>query len=540
MTRQEGQALEIAVSKLAERLQREPRLEAETMRARRDFFGAEGAARPQPAAAEFRFAEWLVLERESEVLGAVPADVRSYTEGIELRDSLSGVFLVAAADGGEVSVRDLQGEDEFDLSVPEGSLQVGDLVVGRLYNTSEGHRPSSAAAVFRPGTSLAEAFRHDVERLDLGRRLQQVELEHLLLRRPEQGASPTAEPANTLPLERLEAELDQLLLAAGSERSAAAISQQLSEADRPGRVMGPLLEELAFDTGIDLDRARQLLLQLWNAWLVRRGPEAGPGAAPTVPPGATLGERMVRALDEGLRRHQDVDEVFAQLERMAGLDQGAADDDENPFDREPEGADETAAGNLDALVQEYLWETGREQQPAAAALRIWAGLQANAALPHDDIELVTSQDLLRLLLHVYLGAPATARAAAVQTAFAELRRFYEWLDETQELHLSAVLEGCRGGLLDQVDRLAEASQLLSVGPAGATRPTLLRVEDLGSDGFGVQDDEGENHWLRADRAAVAALRVGDLLLGAIERDPAGAKFVGLVVALPHDARALME
>ncbi len=540
MTRQEGQALEVAVSKLAERLQLEPRLQAETMRARRDFFGAEGAARPQPAAAEFRFAEWLVLERQSEVLGAVPAEVRSYATDVDLRDSLAGVFLVDTVDDDDVSVRDLQSDEAIDLSVPSGSLQVGDLVVGRLYNTSEGHRPSSAAAVFRPGASLAEAFARDVDRLDLGRRLSQAELEHLLLRRPEQGASPTAEPVNILPLERLEADLDQLLLAGGSERSATTISQQLSEADRPGRVLGPLLEELAFHTDIDLERARQLLLQIWNAWLSRRGPQDGGDAVPPAPPGATLGERMVRALDEGLRRHQDVDEVFAQLERMAGLDQGAADDDENPFDDEPDEGDETAAGNLDALVQEYLWETGREQQPAAAALRIWPGLQANAALPHDDVELVTSQDLLRLLLHVYLGAPATTRAAAVHTTYAELRRFYDWLQQTQELELGGVLEDCRGGLLDQVDRLNQASQLLSAGDGGATRPTLLRVEDLGEDGLGVQDDEGEGHWVRTGPAAVAALRVGDLLLGAIERSPAGATFVGMVVALPHDARALME
>ena len=539
MTRQEGHALEIAVSKLAERLQQEPRLEAETMRARRQFFGAEGAARPQPAAAEFRFAEWLVLERESEVLGAVPSQVSSYTQGADLGDSFAGVFLVAAVDDDEVLVRDVQGDDEYDVSVPTGSLQVGDLLVGRLYSTSDGHRPSSAAAVFRPGASLAEAFRRDVERLDLGRRLQQVELEHLLLRRPEQGASPTAEPVNTLPLERLEADLDQLLLAGGSRHAASAISQQLSEADRPGRVMGPLLEELAFHSGVDLERARQLLLEIWNAWLLRRGADGGPGAVPPAPPGASLGERMVRALDDGLRRHQDVDEVFAQLERMAGLDQGAADDPENPFDRE-DGDEEPAAGNLDALVQEYLWETGREQEPGAGALRIWAGLQANAALPHDDIERVTSQDLLRLLLHVYLGTPAAVRAAAVHSAFAELGRFYAWLAETQELQLGAVLEGCRGGLLDQVDRLALAGSLLSAGEAAGARPQLLRVEDLGADGFGVQDDDGENHWLRAQGEALAALRVGDLVLGAIERTPAGARFAGLVVVLPHDARALME
>lgn len=399
--------------------------------------------------------------------------------------------------------------------------------------------PSSAAAVFRPGASLGEAFRRDVERLDLGRRLQQIELERLLLQRPGQSSSPTAEAASTAPLERLEADLEQALAEGGDEHSAAAISQQLATADRPGRVIGPLLEQLAFDTEVDLDRVRRLALEIWNVWLQRRGPQDE--AAPSQPPGASLGERMVRALDDGLARHQDVDEVFANLERLAGLEPGAADDGENPYDDEDgEESPIEGNGNLDALVQEYLWEQGREQAPAAAALRLWPGLQTNAALPNDDVELVTSQDLLRLLLHVYLRTPAAERVAAVRATFAELQDFYGWLSKTHELELGAVLEGCRGGLLDQVERLAAAGQALSDERVQSQIPRLLRIEDLGADGFGVLDDDGEHHWLRAGKDAVAAVRVGDLVLGAIVREPQGAKLAGVVVVLPHDARALME
>ncbi|MFM1870683.1 MAG: hypothetical protein RL398_105 [Planctomycetota bacterium] len=536
MSRQEGTSPELAVSQLAERLHANARFEVEARRARREFFGMTAGDRPQPAAAEFRFAEWLVLERESDTLGAAPATVPEYGLETVLRESMAGVFLVRSAHGSEVDAEDLQDGESVELVVPAGSLLAGDLLVGRLYGTPDGYRPSSAAAVFRPGAGLAAAFRRDLERLAPERRLQQAELEHLLLRRKEQSPSPTAEPSLDVPLERLEAELEQLLNAGGADLSATELSQQLRDSDRPGRVIGPTMERLAFDTKVDLDRARRLLLEIWNAWLLRREPrDATPGQAP----GASLGERLVQKLDDGLAKHQDVEELFAQLESMAGLEPGASDDDENPFDREDGDEQEAGFGDLEALVAEYLWETGREQEPAAAALRTWPSLQANAALPHVDVEDVTALDVQRLLLHVYIGTPGRARAAAVQTTFAELQRFYGWLEETQELQLATVLEGAKGGLLEQVDRLVAAGEALA-GPDLGGRPTLLRLEDLAADGFGCVDDDGEHRWFAADKAALGNLRVGDLLLGAVTGEPTKAVFVGPVVALPADARSLIE
>jgi hypothetical protein len=81
------------------------------------------------------------------------------------------------------------------------------------------------------------------------------------------------------------------------------------------------------------------------------------------PPGETLGERMVRRLEEGLNKKRDLEGLFAELEAMAGLEPGAADDAENPFDRagEPGDAAAAAAGNLGPLVEEFLWETGAQE-----------------------------------------------------------------------------------------------------------------------------------------------------------------------------------
>lgn len=624
MSRDEAKATEELVAKLAAKLAADPRLRAEVQRARREFFGAEARAADDRAAAvpgaasaaEHRFAEWFALERSCDTLGDVPVELPAYGEfADDLMGSLAGVFLVQDAIGGAVSARDLQDDTVLDLMVPPQSLREGDLLVGRLFPSGPGtYTPSTACAVFRPGVELGRAFARDVQRLELDRRLQQIELEHLLLRRPEQTQSPTAAPAAAarvadapaaeappaVPLEHLEADLERLLREAGSELSAATISQQLALVARPGQVIGPLLDEMAFDSDVDLDRLRDLLLQIWNAHHAEEedAATAVDGAVPGAAPGETLGERLVRTLDEGLAQKRDVADLFAQLERMAGIepepedgadeadpddaDDGGsatngrkpaafdADDDDqeesDEFDDDEERGSEAAspgrpagrrrsevdeadeatfgdpdAGDLEPLVEEYLWESGRSD--AETPLRLWTELQRNAPLPRVDLEQVTAGDLMRLLLHVYLGAAPARRAAAVQDAFAELRRFYDWAASTQELDFRSVLTHCQGSLLTQLDRLHAASQALSNEQRPATRPGILQVEDVGPTGFGVRDDDGGTHWIATTQAVAAQLQVGDLVLGALAPSRSGGSqrtLQGLVVVLPEQARELME
>ena len=108
-----------------------------------------------------------------------------------------------------------------------------------------------------------------------------------------------------------------------------------------------------------------------------------------------------------------------------------------------------------------------------------------------------------------------------------------------------MLDECKGPLLDQVERLQQAGIQFSTAATTNARPGILQVEDLGPDGFGVRDDDGENHWLGASPRALASLRVGDLLLGALaptgaQRKGTGPSLVGLVVVLPADAKSLIE
>lgn len=548
----DAKATETATLDLVASFAADPHLHAELQRARRQFFGdsdpSRGDFRGEPQAAELRFAEWFALERESEVLGAVPIDVPKFARGASLvGGSMAGVWLVASVVDDDVEATDLQDDETVDLDVPRGSLQTGDLVVGRLFPHRDGtFTPSTAAAVFRPGTELAEAFRRDIENVGLDRRLQQVEIEHLLLRRPGQTPSPTAErpleqvPATDVPLERLEAELATLLDKGKGRHDVEAISQDLADAERPGQVMGPLLEELAFDTSVDLDAARRVMLQIWNA----RHVDDAATETPPAPRGETLGEQLVRTLDDGLRKKRDVDDLFAQLERMAGLEPGASDEGDNPFDHDDSDDDDDGedpiAGDLGPLVEEYLWETGRGDAPAAAALREWVELQANAAVPHADLETVTSQDLMRLLLHRYLGAAPQERTAAVRATRHELQQFYEWARREQELELGDVPGACDGGFVAHVERLQAAGLALSTADGKQQAPAIFDIEEVAANGFGVRDDHGTHHWVTTTKANAELLRAGDLLLGTLDTSSRPPALRGMVVVLPTDARSLME
>lgn len=533
-----------------QRLQRSHRIEPEVLRARREFFGTDVPAGGADAAAEARFREWFLLERESDTLGAVPAEALAHEDALgALADSFCGVFTVAQVAPRRAGLVDLQDDRAFDLAIEGAPLQVGDLVVGRVVPEEGLNRLAPSAAVFRPGAALATAFRRDLERLALDRRLTQQELERLLLgprevREPGEPADPApraVDPAAPdVPLEHLEADLEALLQDSGSELRAADISMQLAGLDRPGRVIGPLLEQLAFDTAIDLERTRRLLHEIWQAHAALRAGEETETVEESPADSQGLGAQLAQRLEEGLSRHRDVNELFAELGRMAGMDPSELEDEEDEEEfAELDTRERGEWGDLEPLVEEYLWENQVGEGTVQRTLRLWVELQGNAALPRTDLELVTGKDLLRVLLHTYLGASPGQRADAVRGAFAAMEQFYAWARESHDLEPGPALGECRGALLDQLDRLQAASQALSTtGPSG--RPAMGRVEELQAKGFGLRLDGGDAWWIEAPATTCAMLRNGDLVLGAVQPAKAGcATLGGMVVVLPADADELV-
>jgi len=560
MSNDEVQQQTKCIARLAEQLSSQPRLQAELQRARREFFGPNlrGAG---DDAAEHRFAEWFAIERESETLGAVPITIppfQQYAE--ELEGSLAGLFVVESI-GDTTAVTDVQDGTVLELA-DQGTLQAGDLLVGRLYPVSgERWAPSAATPALRPGRALAQAFVRDLKELDIDRRLLQIELEHLLLQKHNSASTKASHAeahalqdvveAPETPLEHLEADLEQLLQSVGVRHSATDLSQALAESPGPGGVIGPLLDQLAFDTDIDLERTRRVLLEIWNAHHAGQARSTEEAGGSSGPPGETLGESLVRRLDEGLGAKEDVEELFSQIEQMAGIEPEEPDNDED--DRQtaivdevfPAADEDGDAGDLSPLITEFYWESGRKDIENAS-LTLWVELQRNAAVPNTNFESIPSQDIMRLLLHVYLRSAPNERAQEVRSAFEELRAFYEWAFAAQEMDRRSVLTECRGALLDQLDRLQDAGVLLSTQLAPQKPPGLMQVEELGKDGFGARDDDGGSYWFAAGDPALEKLEVGDILLGGIA-EPTGEapttmhrQLAGMVVVLPIDARSLIE
>ncbi|MBK8976963.1 MAG: hypothetical protein IPM29_13675 [Planctomycetes bacterium] len=548
------------------------RLVGEMARARRTFFGADQPDYVRdPAeldAAAQRFAEWYLLERPSDVLGRLPVeslDADERPQFAPLRRSRQGLFLVEASATGETGVRDLEGGERLRLLGLPRRLRPGDLVVGRVFAIEDGsdeHVVSSGAAIVAGAPRLAVAFQRDIRNLGLERRLDQAEVEQLVHRRlaahaPARGPQ-VAE--TTAPIEHLEAQLHALLDEAGcaEQHPATAISAALRDSDAPGPVLGPLLDQFAFDTDVDLDRLRELLLQLWNAHRAAHADRAVPRALEPAPrPAArasaqprqprfrrradeSLGESLARRIGEGLGAHENVADLFADVERMLGEPLG--DDDEPDV---PAGTDDDVGlddGNLAGMVREFAWERG-----ASAAAESWlrrlADQQLRGPIQRVDVEEIEAADLLRYLTEAWLEAAPERRVAHLQDAYEALAGFVAWVAETQWVDLRGRLELARTALVDEADRLHRAAAAVAIAdadPTGSQR-ALVRVIDASLDAAirveTTAPPAGEFELVTSVPAA--GFEEGDLLILGLSLGGGPPRVHGPVIALPRAAEQVL-
>lgn len=567
MTSLDSIALHRALGLLMAEVARHSSLGGELARARREFLGA-GALVQNPLrhlAAETRFAEWYLLERESEVLGEVPVHrlARGMVErpaGYEaLLDSTVSAFRV---EGGDeiVSLRDLQDRSLHEMVRPVMlDLSPGDLLVGRLFASDDGYAVPSAAVAVRPeADELLGALESDLLSLELERRLTQVELEHLLFRRWEAEAV----AADAEPVEDIERELARLFASHRLEDpSAAEVSEALRETAHPGAVMGPLLDHLAFDTNIDLEQLRALLLQLWNAHAV-----AGGGVPPASPitevpdrqtaiddiddidddRDAGLGERLARRIEAGRAEHEDMEKVFEDIADMLGED--LSDEADDGLGLAASGETEEGdpllpdfAGDLEPLIGEFLWEEECAEGPEAEILAALLAQQQEAPVPNLDLESLRAADLLRLLLRFYLESTPPERCDRTQRVFEVLERFCLWAQRTQEYSLSEAVRECRESFVSELARLHRASLALSsTHEPPADRPGLWRVLAADDRRLELVPLDEDNPVAVRDPVSAEDLRSGDLMLAAAQRGADDtASLLGMVVVLPAAAEALL-
>jgi len=521
-----------------------PALRAEFESSRREFFTRGISARTDDEAglAARRHAEWFLLERPSEALGAVPIEDalhqldREREEGMApeglraLVGSHCGAYEVTGVRAGEgVWIRDLAGFGEYPLEEREGSLalEAGDVLVGRIFPVGDSvYRISHAAGFFR-NPELNRALVQDLARARAGHRgvlrLSQAELEGMFWAN---AAEPQPEATDAV-------EAARAVLRSGGMDDAeiASVIEGLSHAHFDasrlvhgvGDPLAAILERLAFDSAVDLESARRTLLVAWPS--LAQGDAQQLEARRVDPPRAPSNGRAIdvraaiEAFDRGRRGGCDLRQLFRDLERDLGLEsehgeeESALDEDAAASAVDAGSSDESAAdlapdfpGVVGAMVEEYLWdrerEHGAERAAEHASLRKFATFGEGIGV----FENIGARELL-LFAAVWLPERGDLRGAADARGVLEaLRAFCTWAEELHEVPLLAAYRASAGLLEESLPRITEANLHVVRGDDFAAGRV---VEFLG--GSTIADRHGHRHDVRLDPALQPLLEPGDRL-----------------------------
>jgi len=499
--------VELGFERFLELLAKDTRLRPEFEASRSVFFVDARVART--AQAERRHLEWFLLERPSEVLAGIPALVWQEAWRASLPEpaaelvaafleSLPGAFEVTSLVQGEgLWVRDLftQGEHPVVEARATATLAAGDLLVGRLFPIGGGaYLLSPAVTVFR-NLELVTAVRRDLEGMRRARRgvlrIQQLELEHLF----HTGAlveQPRATPAEG----RARARAALLELGLG-ERAIDGVLARLARGAREadGRTVSEVLSELAFETPVELSSARLVLAELWD---VERGALAGEAGAS----GSTHDARAaLAAFDAGRAQGQDLEALFRELERDLGLDEELDGDDEE----DPVAPD--FPGVVGAMVEEFLWETEREQGVARArafdSLRLFGGYAAELGM----FEELGVAHLLDFSARWVLDESHLDSPEEVATLLEALACFCRWSEERHDLPLWKLFGATLAALQSSVPRHV---RLRRAAPRGSGRGAFV-VHALDGERVQLRARSGEERSLAVSPEQRAHLVVGDLV-----------------------------
>lgn len=527
--------IERVLGELEARLLEERSSERERTKARREFFGDEA---PRDDLAERRFREWFLLERPTEAWQTPPirelapelvSRGRLDAEALgALANSFCGVFTVTSVVAGEgVWLRDLSSGGEHPLIEREGSaaLEPGDVLIGRLFVFGPtANRISRAAAVFRE-PKLQRALQRDLEAARARRRgvprLSQLDLERMFWPK-------TVTPTGASAVEAARA----WLAASGVAREAidgvfAELATMPPDENRwtfgAHDALGAVLDRLAFETDVDLEAARRLLLA---AWL-----ELSEHASPSDPSAPTAAEERdvkaaLAAFDRGRAEGKDLERLFAELE----LDLGLETDEEALEDVAPD-----FPGVVGAVVEEFLWETEREHGTDAA--RAVEPIRHLAAFGQ-SIGVFENLGPRELLTFATVWLPERGElvdAAAARQALVALRAFCDWAVQRQGLELDDDFRARLGSLDESLPRIATANRFVDVG--GAQRGELCEVKSISDAGIvELTNPAGLLRNATPRRELVAQLQSGDRVRAHVELD-------GRVVVrccYPRECAAVLE
>lgn len=514
------EALERSLEIYASVVREHPALREELESSLREFFGGPMPAGTGAAALHHarRHLEWFLLERHSPTLFGIPAerliDVWRERAGgdptdealASLLQSFSGVFQVTGRVGDGAWLRDLAGLGDYPLARPGVQLREGDLLVGRLHPTGEGvHLASPAVGLFRD-PRLAEAVERDLERTRSGAgakvlRLSQLELERLFWGA---GRTPVAEdPVG----EAREVLLEQGLSPARVEEALARLAAHPCDPEQvvigAGDTLGEVLDELAFETDVDLERVRLVLTAAWPAL-------SAPSKAPSPADSSREAEKRdaLASFDAGRAAGRDLDELFEDLSRNLGLDEGAAID---PDEHEPAP---DFPGVVPAMIGEFRWEVERFEGREAAARHEPLEALAEYAARLGRFDELDREHLLRFTTF-WLPERGGLDAGRARALLDSLAAFCRWAEEAHELPLESRFAETLENLRESLPRVMELNRMLPAAPEDETGELYAVRADVHGRFDGVVDREGRMHQAHPEPSLAARLRAGDRLRGSI-------------------------
>ncbi len=557
--------------------------------------------------AEHRHLEWFALERPSRAQGELPleglaelwrqradAEERGFYDA--LHQSVTGVFEVRDVEAGRgFWLSDLLGLGVYPVDEAEASrmLADGDVLAGRLFPLGDGaFRLSPAVGVFRNPELLA-ALQRDLGALRENRgrttlRIDQVEIERMFFRAPSQASAHAAggDPAegetagvetnggagdagadldHRAPDAEAPARLAEWLERGGMDPGEvraflAEVQAVLAAGGDPGAVVGEYLDRVAFDTELDLERTRELVVETLAALRdALRPKQVQAREAPAAQPRSEVqrahrgkqrdagkgdageggtGERGVgrsqvagalEAFDRGRAQGRDLDVLFRQLEEELELDPEAEEDP---------GLAPDFPGVLGAIVQEFLWEVGLvEGERQALAHRGLMGL-ATYGEAIGVFENFGPEHLLEFLARWSIERGDLSGARQAQSLLESVEKFCRWIEEQHHSPLWTLFARTHAELERSLPRIAELNDEL--GPkarrsAQGRRPTPIEVGAPArpSGELGLWDEAGDYQPLVAPAAVLAALERGDLVYWEPTRE--GAQ---VLLALPPEAARL--
>lgn len=560
----------------------------------KDDFDEFGSPGPNPgdateASKKSRHREWFLLERASDQLGGVPLEAFYRDAGGQgssmagdidevsaaacyaaMRASRCGVYVVTEIEPSEgILIEDLLGRGRYAIPDPllafEEATQLGDLIVGRLYPhdyATDGEKTTwalSPAAHSIRNPKLLVALERDIEAMRARSRgplrMSQQDLEFMFFSEQIRLDDKTVESVDKdLPsAAELELKLREQLCANGiTVEDVDEFVRLLRRTPVPKEVITPggndpvgwIMDELAFETDVDLVETQKAITILWNA-LDREAQARGDDVQADVGSDEeTADEASIRLrkealakFDAGREQGKDVELLFKELE--ATLD--VIDDEE---------ADEPTKvpdfpGVLGALCQEFLWDGARlaeveleifSEQHKCLELFIQYGSFIGLA------EELSANHIALFLSRWLWEAPRDSGGEYdFEQLGSSLEAFCIWLEANHGLvELWDEAKDLVAGASQHLGRLQRLNRALQEGEMDQANNAWELMEYVGE----PESQTGELHrWtlssgetLEAKPPAALAgkgLASGDLLLGQLQGDELVATRVYPVSASPH-------